>query len=206
MRRLRRRPGRADARGRARFESVNSCLVPLAAVRRRSVVTVEGVAARDGTLHPVQRAMVEPADRSAATARRASWSACSANTTARRARGFDPEAIGGNLCRCTGYRPIADVARAPAGRRRADDPRLTGSRAAAAPRRRRSSGAALRAPDQRSTSCSRCCAERPSATLIAGGTDLMVDVNQKGERCPALISLEALPELRAFARRRRRRS
>ena len=48
---------RADARGRVRFESVNSCLVPLAAADGETLVTVEGVAARDGTLHPVQRAM-----------------------------------------------------------------------------------------------------------------------------------------------------
>ncbi len=34
--------------------------------------------------------------------------------------------------------------------------------------------------------------------LIAGGTDLMVYANQKHQRFPALISLEALPELRRF--------
>jgi xanthine dehydrogenase small subunit len=103
---------RADARDRVRFESVNSCLVPLAAAEGETIITVEGVAARDGTLHPVQRAMVD-----------AGGSQCGYCTPGfvvslfceyyRPGRlDFDPESIGGNLCRCTGYRPIADVARA----------------------------------------------------------------------------------------------
>src|SRR5687767_8862482 len=47
---------RADAHGRPRFEPINSCLVPLASLHDASVVTVEGIAAPDGTLHPVQDA------------------------------------------------------------------------------------------------------------------------------------------------------
>ena len=39
----------------------------------------------------------------------------------------------------------------------------------------------------------------PDAALIAGGTDVMVGVTQKGDRHPLLVSLAALPELRAFA-------
>jgi xanthine dehydrogenase small subunit len=42
-------------------------------------------------------------------------------------------------------------------------------------------------------------AERPGAVPIAGGTDLMVYANQKHQRFPALISLQALPELRSFS-------
>src|SRR6187549_2611864 len=122
---------RTDTQGRPRFEPINSCLVPLAAVHDETVVTVEGIASPEGRLHPVQDAMV-----------RAGGSQCGYCTPGfvvslfceyyRPGRdGFDPESISGNLCRCTGYRPIADVARAlpaPA----AGDPRLVqlGRRAA----------------------------------------------------------------------------
>ena len=64
--------------------------------------------------------------------------------------GFDAESISGNLCRCTGYRPIADVARtlpAPA----ADDPRLAELAApvpAADARRQRPRPRAVRPADQ----------------------------------------------------------
>ncbi len=184
---------RADNQGRVRFDSVNSCLIPLAVADGETIVSVEGVAARDGTLHPVQRAMVD-----------AGGSQCGYCTPGfvvslfceyyRPGRlDFDPESIGGNLCRCTGYRPIADGARAlpaPA----ADDHRLP----AAAPVK----GALESARFARPTTLEalwRCRDERPGAVLIAGGTDLMVYANQKHQRFPALISLEALPELRCFS-------
>jgi xanthine dehydrogenase small subunit len=41
-------------------------------------------------------------------------------------------------------------------------------------------------------------ADLPDAVLIAGGTDLMVYVNQRYQRFPTLISLEAARELRRF--------
>src|ERR1700742_2611633 len=49
---------RRDAHGRTRFEPVNSCLMPFPSVDGQRVVTVEGVAAPSGELHPVQDAMV----------------------------------------------------------------------------------------------------------------------------------------------------
>jgi xanthine dehydrogenase small subunit len=191
---------RTDAHGHTRFESINSCLVPLAAVDGETVVTVEGIAPAEGQLHPVQDAMV-----------RAGGSQCGYCTPGfvvslfceyyRPGRaGFDPESISGNLCRCTGYRPIADVARAlpaPA----ADDPRLTELAAPVPPRTRvdsQSSGERFVRPTSLDD-LFRCLAETPTATLIAGGTDVMVGVTQKGDRHPVVVSLAALPELRAFA-------
>jgi xanthine dehydrogenase small subunit len=191
---------RTDAHGRTRFEPINSCLVPLAAVHDETVVTVEGVAPAGGGLHPVQEAMV-----------RAGGSQCGYCTPGfvvslfceyyRPGRdGYDPEAISGNLCRCTGYRPIADVARTlplPA----ADDPRLAElATAVPSPTRIESVDGAERFI--RPTSLGdlfHCMAAAPDATLIAGGTDVMVGVNQKGDRPATLVSLSALPELRVFA-------
>jgi xanthine dehydrogenase small subunit len=191
---------RTDAHGRTRYEPINSCLVPLAAVHDETVVTVEGVASSSGALHPVQDAMVQ-----------AGGSQCGYCTPGfivslfceyyRPGRdGFDPESISGNLCRCTGYRPIADVARglpAPA----ADDPRLA-DLAGPVPARTRVESVYGLERFVRPTSLDdlfRCLAGAPDATLIAGGTDVMVGVTQKGDRHSQLVSLAALPELRAFA-------
>jgi xanthine dehydrogenase small subunit len=191
---------RTDTQGRPRFEPINSCLVPLAAVHDETVVTVEGIASAEGRLHPVQDAMV-----------RAGGSQCGYCTPGfvvslfceyyRPGRdGFDPESISGNLCRCTGYRPIADVARAlpaPA----AGDPRLAELATAVAPKTRVDTGHGV---DRfiRPTSLDdlfRCLAESPGATLLAGGTDVMVGVTQKGDRHPVVVSLTAVPELRTSA-------
>jgi len=185
-------PGEAGSH----FEPVNSCLLPLGAVEGRELLTVEGIAESDGSLHPVQAAMV--------TAGGSQCGYCTPGFVVslfceyyRPGRtDFDPESISGNLCRCTGYRPIADVARAlplPA----AADPRLVQLRTSAAALGRSESGT----PQERffrPVTLNEALAlfeAHPTAQWLAGGTDLMVYANQRYQRFPALISVEALSEL-----------
>src|SRR5271170_6681084 len=47
-----------DAKGNTCYRAFNSCLVPLALMAGREIVTVEGVAG-GGALHPIQEKMVE---------------------------------------------------------------------------------------------------------------------------------------------------
>ena len=96
-------------------ELVCSCLVLAAQADGREVVTVEGLA-RDGELHPVQRAFVE--------AGAVQCGFCTPGlvvaTVDLLARVPSPtgdeirEALSGNLCRCTGYAKIFDAVRAAA--------------------------------------------------------------------------------------------
>ena len=104
--------GRADGNGRVEYRPVNSCIVLLGMVDGAEIVTVEDLASPDGTLHPVQRAMVD--------AHASQCGFCTpgfvmtlftlyhAGAPADRATVNDW--LAGNLCRCTGYRPIADAA------------------------------------------------------------------------------------------------
>jgi len=179
----------------SRFEPVNSCLLPLGAVAGRELITVEGIGDA-GQLHPVQAAMVA-----------AGGSQCGYCTPGfvvslfceyyRPGRTeFDPESISGNLCRCTGYRPIADVARAlpaPA----AMDPRLVQLRARPAPLSASESGTPAERFFRPTTLADAFALfeAHPSAQPIAGGTDLIVYANQRYQRFPVLVSLEALSEL-----------
>jgi xanthine dehydrogenase small subunit len=175
------------------FEAVNSCLLPFHAVAGREIVSVEGVADSDGELHPVQRAMVE-----------VGGSQCGYCTPGfvvslfceyyRPGRAdFEPESISGNLCRCTGYRPIADVARGLA------SPMQTDARLVRLRRR----APDLTAPADAESAFFRPTSlpetwdlldAHPTATPIAGGTDLIVYANQRYQRFPKLISLEALAD------------
>jgi xanthine dehydrogenase small subunit len=191
---------RPAAGGGARLDPVNSCLVPLPAVYGQSIVTVEGVAGPAGALHPVQQLMAAAGGSQCGYCTPGFVVSLFCEYYRPGRRDYDPEAISGNLCRCTGYRPIVDVARAlppPA----ADDPRVT-MLAARPP--------ALGAVDVATTGAAGCrfvrptdlpsllarLAELPDAALIAGGTDLMVYANQRYQRFPALIAVEAVPELR----------
>ncbi|HET7545867.1 MAG TPA: FAD binding domain-containing protein [Polyangiaceae bacterium] len=184
-------PGEAGSH----FEPVNSCLLPLGAVEGRELTTVEGIAEVDG-LHPVQSAMVA-----------AGGSQCGYCTPGfvvslfceyyrpGRTR-FDPESISGNLCRCTGYRPIADVARALPAPSPAE-PRSVQLRTRAAALTASESGSPSERFFRPSTlgEALALLDAHPSAQPIAGGTDLIVYANQRYQRFPVLVSVEALPEL-----------
>ena len=85
-------------------ELVNSCLVPVAQVAGTKVRTIEGLA-KDGGLHPVQRAFVEHGG--------AQCGICTPGMImAAAALGKNPTldqmktGLAGNLCRCTGYSAI----------------------------------------------------------------------------------------------------
>jgi xanthine dehydrogenase small subunit len=190
-----------DARGRTRFEPVNSCLVPVWTLAGRSVFTVEGLA-RDGALHPVQAAMVEKGGSQCGYCTPGFVVSLFCEYYRPGRSGYDPEAIGGNLCRCTGYRPIADVARSLP-QVRPDDAWLPLLRdpapppAAVAQRQGQHEGGRFERPRSLEALLA-CRAAHPDAVLLGGGTDLMVYANQRGARWPMLIALDAVPELQVF--------
>jgi len=190
---------RPDAGGGARLDPVNSCLVPLVALDGQSVITVEGVGGAPGGLHPVQRLMAGAGGSQCGYCTPGFVVSLYCEYYRRGRRGYDPEAVGGNLCRCTGYRPIVDAARTfpPAsevfdgGDARA---RSLGTSPSAL-------GAVHEPRFARPTdlpSLLACLREQPDAVVLAGGTDLMVYVNQRDQRFPAFVSVEAVGELRRF--------
>ena len=97
--------------------AVNSCILLAAQCEGREIVTIEGLA-RDGELHPLQRAFIDggavqcgyciPAMILSA---KAFLDECPAPTEAQ-----VREALAGTLCRCTGYQKIADAVMAAARR------------------------------------------------------------------------------------------
>ena len=104
--------GRPDGDGGVTWRPVNSCILLLGMVDGAEIVAVEDLASPDGTLHPVQRAMVD-----------LHASQCGFCTPGfvmslftlyhaglRAERAVVNDWLAGNLCRCTGYRPIADAA------------------------------------------------------------------------------------------------
>ncbi len=109
--------------GRLTYEPINACIRLLGQVDGCEVVTVEDLAEDDGALHPVQEAMV---------AHHASQCGfCTPGfvmslftlfqaTKGEVSRDQVNDWIAGNLCRCTGYRPIVDAAIDASGKSRRD--------------------------------------------------------------------------------------
>src|SRR6266436_695285 len=105
----------ADHEGGCAYRAVNSCLMLAPMAAGREIYTVEALAAR-GELAEAQKAMAA-----------AGGSQCGYCTPGfvmsmfaeqyrpGRVGPCDPHSMGGNLCRCTGYRPLRDAALALGG-------------------------------------------------------------------------------------------
>jgi len=100
--------------GRLVYEPVNACILLLGQADGAEVVTVEDLAeAEGGALHPVQAAMVEQHGSQCGFCTPGivmSLFALYQEGPRPVTRAAVNDALAGNLCRCTGYRPIADAA------------------------------------------------------------------------------------------------
>ncbi|MDB5936141.1 MAG: xdhA, partial [Massilia sp.] len=105
--------------GELSFKAVNSCIQFAATLDGKALFSVEGLQQPDGALHPVQQAMVEchgsqcgfctPGFVMSLWGMYLKQDLMQENTQPSRCQIDD--ALSGNLCRCTGYRPIIDAAR-----------------------------------------------------------------------------------------------
>ena len=175
------------------YVPVNSCLVLLPMVAGHEVYTVEALTA-DGHLADCQREIAERGGSQCGYCTPGFvMSLFAEQYRLGREGSCEPHSMAGNLCRCTGYRPLRDAALA-IGAPAPDD----------AFRRRLAQPAPELGPIECEgfarpgtlAKCFRLIMEHPGARLIAGGTDLAVEANLRFRRYPYLISLEAVPELR----------
>jgi xanthine dehydrogenase small subunit len=208
---------------RIRCRPVNACIQFLPTLDGRALFTVESLKdSRTGALHPVQRALAD-----------GHGSQCGFCTP-----GFvmslfalyknDPapdrtainDALAGNLCRCTGYRPIVDAARAmyrlgaaipaaehdfvtaPAGVRSRAAARAEATLARALKGLRRGRSLALAHPaggffaPRSSEELATLCERMPGARLLAGGTDVGLWVTKQHRALGDVIYLGNVADLR----------
>jgi xanthine dehydrogenase small subunit len=114
--------------------------------------------------------------------------------------GFDLHALSGNLCRCTGYRPIRDAAYALDAPDPADplQTRQTAPPPAAAATSVSSDQGRYVRPASLAEALGLLAAE-PDAQLVAGSTDWGVELNIRHRRAGLSIGIDRLPELREFS-------
>ncbi len=97
--------------------AVNSCLYLAAEIDGKKLLTIEGLASADGTLHPIQKAFVENGGIQCGFCSPGMILSAKAlldeNPNANEAEIKD--AIAGNICRCTGYVQIIDSIKAASG-------------------------------------------------------------------------------------------
>lgn len=91
-------------------DAINSCIYPIPEIEGKMVTTIEGVADKDGTLHPLQKAFLENNGVQCGFC----TSGMIMSAKALLDQNSEPTedqirtSIAGNLCRCTGYVQIVD--------------------------------------------------------------------------------------------------
>ena len=191
-----------------RYRAVNACILFVPALDGRQLLTVEHLRAPDGGLHPVQRAMVEHHGSQCGFCTpgfvMSLFALYHAGTQATRPAVND--ALAGNLCRCTGYRPIVDAALASCDGSASD--RFAADAAATAERLRAMEGdsplaisrdGARYAVPRSSDQVAALLTERPDSTLVAGGTDVGLWVTKQHKSLPSVIALDRVADLATVA-------
>jgi xanthine dehydrogenase small subunit len=165
---------------------INACLAMLGQVHGRAIRTVEGLRGADGTPHPIQHAMAESDGTQCGFCTPGIVMSAWAHA---RHGGEVHEALAGNLCRCTGYRPIVEVfcALTDDGGEPPALPPVSSARFAAP-------GQMFHLPASLDELL-RLRAAYPEAWLLAGGTDLGLRVSDHREVPAAVICLLNVPEL-----------
>ena len=102
--------------GRVRYQAVNACIRLAHSLNGMALWTVQDLAQVDGTLHPAQQALLQCHGSQCGFCTPGfamSMFALYQNNVCQGrpvSRALAQEALSGNLCRCTGYRPILDAA------------------------------------------------------------------------------------------------
>jgi len=197
--------------------AVNACIQFLPTLDGKELITVESLKAADGTLHPVQQAMVDLHGSQCGFCTPGFIMSMFAlyKTNSKPSRREVDDALAGNLCRCTGYAPIIKAAEAMHtyhGASSADESWLRMPQGAGAGGDVKERIDRLRAVERRGSlaienggkrffaprtlaAMAELAAAHPAATLLAGGTDVGLWVTKQLRELDTVIYTGRIAEL-----------
>jgi len=188
------------------YRAVNACIQFLPTLDGKALFTVESLKAADGSLHPVQQSMVDHHGSQCGFCTPGfimSMFALYKNNPAPTRADID-DALSGNLCRCTGYRPIIDACV-----HMYDYPVPADSDAQLIEQLRglqRQQGMSLQLEQARyyaPTTVDELASlyqQNPNARILAGGTDVGLWVTKQLRELPLLIYLGNVTQLKQISR------
>jgi xanthine dehydrogenase small subunit len=200
--------GRLDG-DRLRYEAINACIRFLPTLDGCHVLTVEHLKAPDGTLHPVQQAMVDCHGSQCGFCTPGFIMSLLALWLNERAPSVQriEDALAGNLCRCTGYEPIIAAAQRMDSAEREKDRFVAGLPATVARLKALADSETISIGDgdrrfyapATTAALAELVSAHPQATLVAGATDVGLWVTKGMRRLDPVIYLGRLEELRAIS-------
>ncbi len=185
--------------GTVRYKAINACIAFLPTLDGKQVITVEHLKSPDGNLHPVQQAMVQCHGSQCGFCTPGFVMSLSALHDNKPGADDDAihDAIAGNLCRCTGYRPILDAARM-AGKSKGGALDADAKKLKTLQRRtmfQYETGEGKFFAPVTLAELAEIVAAYPDATLLAGGTDVGLWVTKFHKDLPVIIYTAHVKEL-----------
>ena len=193
-----------------RHRALNACILLLPMLEGRSVSTVELLRGKGGALHPVQQAMVDTHASQCGFCTPGFVMSLYTAYVSHPQAGPDPfrmnDLLAGNLCRCTGYRPIVEAAQAmydrprPQGEAEARAVEIAQLQAIAHGEALMLEGAGSRfyAPVTLNE-LARLCEAQPDATILSGATDVVLWITKQHRRIATFISTGRVGELQSVS-------
>lgn len=191
--------------GKLFYRAVNACLVFVSALHGKQLITVEGLKEQDGSLHPIQQALLDHHSSQCGfcTPGVAMSMFALCKNTPRPKRQDVISALAGNLCRCTGYRPILDAALSAGERAPFDDhfDRKMQSTVGILSSIQNEPGSI----EQDNRFCyiptstdelAKLLLMDPLAKIVAGGTDLALEVTQRHREIAPLIDISQVADMK----------
>lgn len=172
-------------------KALNACILFLPQLNGKAVRTVEGIAAPDGTLHPVQQAMIDHHGSQCGFCT-PGFVVSMATAHLNGATDHDTQ-LAGNLCRCTGYAPIIRAAEAAA-----DAPVPKHMRDIPTTPETVSLIGSIGVQPQSASDLASWYLEHPEATLIAGATDVGLWVTKDFRDLGPIAFLNRCADLRGI--------
>ncbi len=196
-----------NGEGRLCYRAINSCLLFLPMLHGKQLITIENIQTPAGELHPIQAAMVEENGTQCGYCTPGIIMSLFAlyKSDAQAGREEIEEALAGNLCRCTGYRPILMAAQKALANRMPDHfsakelqtIELLQSIPTDSLKISTESQLYLRPADLKEALTLR--RQHPDALIISGASDAALRVTKEYAVLPKILDLSAVPELKEVA-------
>ena len=185
------------------YKAINACISFVTILQGKQLIIVEDLLNSKGSLHPVQKAMVDyhgsqcgfctPGFVMSLFAMQKNYSSYSEENI--------KDSISGNLCRCTGYRPIVDAAKSLNNKNRSDKFVKSKKKIISLLKKIKPENISIKNRNKKYfaprtvTELKKIIKDYPNSIFLSGGTDLSLIVTKERKDIDNIISLSSINEL-----------
>ncbi len=183
-----------DDRQKLNYRQINACITPIHALHGKQIITVEHLK-QNNQLHPVQQTVVDSHGSQCGFCTPGIVMSLYALSKQHKAPDNPTHFLSGNLCRCTGYGPLIEAANTIAASEIEDPLSVHETAVKTWMKSVTQTDEPNYARPQNRQQLAKAIQNMPQAKLIAGGTDLSLEVTQQHKALTQLIDLSQVNDL-----------